>query len=262
MPTTFTHDIFGKEVFKRFSDPVKETIRKGKDLYRIGLHGPDILFYYRPLQKNVVNELGHQMHREKAAGFFERGVKEFCTEPSAQLAAYLLGFACHFMLDSTCHGYINLFERKKGVSHAEIETELDRYLLEREGKRLFSYLPASVLEPTEENCKVIVRFFPKLTERQIEKAIRGQKAYDKFLTCKGNAKEKIILGGMKVLGCYDSLEGQVMRKVPNPVCEESNKKLMELYQKALEETPAIVENLYGCLYRGETLSQRFQRNFG
>ncbi len=44
MPTTFTHDVFGKEVFSRLSEELKQTIRQGKDLYRIGLHGPDIFF--------------------------------------------------------------------------------------------------------------------------------------------------------------------------------------------------------------------------
>ena len=36
MPTTFTHDVFGKEVFSRLSEELKQTIRQGKDLYRIG----------------------------------------------------------------------------------------------------------------------------------------------------------------------------------------------------------------------------------
>lgn len=37
---------------------------------------------------------------------------------------------------------------------------------------------------------------------------------------------------------------------------------MELYQKALDETPAILENLYECLYgTGTTLSSRFLRDY-
>lgn len=70
VPTTFTHDIFGKEVFRKLPQPLKETIRGGKDLYRIGLHGPDIFFYYRPIHKNKVNQTGHRMHQEPASVFF------------------------------------------------------------------------------------------------------------------------------------------------------------------------------------------------
>lgn len=261
MPTTFTHDVFGKEVLKKLPAPLKETVRSGKGLYRIGLHGPDIFFYYWPIHKNKVNEIGHRMHRELASEFFKKGISEFLTNPSSQLASYLLGFACHFMLDSTCHGYIGQFERKTGISHAEIETELDRYFMVREKKELFSYLPASVLEPTEENCRVIARVFPQVSVREIQSAIRWQKRYDKLLTCKTPVKEKVILGGMRVLGCYDSLEGQVMRKSANPACRESTEQLIGLYKKAVEETPAALENLYDCMYGRGQLSVRFYRDF-
>ena len=46
MPTTYAHDLFEKrslpETFRKItaSDP------KQRNLYRIGQHGPDILFYY------------------------------------------------------------------------------------------------------------------------------------------------------------------------------------------------------------------------
>lgn len=261
MPTTYTHDIFGKDVFKRLPVPLKETIRSAKGLYRIGLHGPDIFFYYWPIHKNKVNQTGHRMHREWASVFFEKGIREFLTHPSSELASYLLGFACHFMLDSTCHGYIGEFERRTGVSHAEIETELDRYFMVREKKELFSYLPASVLEPEEESCRVIGRVFPQISTKKIQSTIRWQKRYDRLLTCKSPVKEKIVLGGMKVIGCYDELEGQVMRKTANPVCQESTQQLVQLYQKAVEETPAILENLYECLYGRAQLSDRFNRDF-
>ncbi|NCB91208.1 MAG: hypothetical protein EOM40_01350 [Clostridia bacterium] len=262
MPTTYTHDIFGKEIYKRLPEDLKQTVRQGKDLYRIGLHGPDIFFYYRPIKKNKINQIGPKMHREKASEFFQKGIQEFQTNPSSQLAAYLIGFACHFMLDSTCHGYINLFERKSGISHAEIETELDRYFMQREGKVLFSYLPASVLEPTEANCKIIARMFPMVPSKTILEMVKSQKKYDSLLTCASPWKEKVVLGGMKVLGCYDQLEGQVMRKKANPACRESTEKLVDLYNKALEETPLILENLYQCFYGKETLSGRFERDFG
>ena len=166
------------------------------------------------------------------------------------------------MLDSTCHEYVGRFEKQTGISHAEIETELDRYLMIESGKEPRVYLPASVLDDSEENCRVIARMFPSVTPKQIHRALEGQKLYDRLLTCKNPMKEKVVLGGMHVLGCYDILEGQVMRKKANPACRESTTRLMELYQKALDETPAILENLYQCLYgTGTTLSSRFLRDY-
>lgn len=44
---------------------MKALIRRHGDLYRIGLHGPDILFYYM-VSKNPVTQFGIEMHHEKA----------------------------------------------------------------------------------------------------------------------------------------------------------------------------------------------------
>lgn len=261
MPTTFTHDIFGKEVFHKLPDELKGVIRKGKQVYRIGLHGPDIFFYYRPLMKNKINQIGHDMHWENASVFFRKAAEEYQKSPEPCLAAYLLGFACHFVLDSTCHGYIWNYEKEKGVSHAEIETELDRYFLEREGKELFHYLPTDPLVPSKENAQVIARVFPAAGEKAVQSAVRSQKIYDGLLTCKGKWKEKIVLGGMKIFGCYGKMEGQVMRKNSNPVCRESTKTLIGLYQQAVEDAVPVLENLYQALAGEGRLSPRFERNF-
>ena len=261
MPTTFTHDVFGKEVFSRLSEELKQTIRQGKDLYRIGLHGPDIFFYYHPLVRGKVYQIGHTMHYEEARGFFERSAEEYRKHPDPQLASYLLGFGCHFILDSRCHPYVWYFEKEKGVSHAEIETELDRYFMIREHRRLFWFCPAGVLNPTPENSRVIARVFPEAGAKAVLHALKGQKMFDRLLVCRHPWKEKLILGGMKLLGCYEPLEGQVMRRDSNPICRESTEHLLELYANALEEAPAVLENLYGCLKGTETLTERFDRNY-
>ena len=69
MPTTYAHDLFGREVYRRLPSDMKGLIRRHGDLYRIGLHGPDILFYYM-VSKNPVTQFGIDMHREKAKAFF------------------------------------------------------------------------------------------------------------------------------------------------------------------------------------------------
>ena len=116
MPTTYTHDIFGKEVYKRLPSEIKEAIRESKSMYLIGLHGPDILFYYQPLMKNRVSGLGHQVHQREAAEFFCQAVVKYQEEPTAQMLSYLLGFGCHYILDSACHPYVRRFEKETGAS--------------------------------------------------------------------------------------------------------------------------------------------------
>ena len=64
MPTTYTHDLFGKRVCRKLPEKLQHLIRSNGNLYRIGQHGPDILFYYF-ISKNPVTQYGVKMHGEK-----------------------------------------------------------------------------------------------------------------------------------------------------------------------------------------------------
>mgnify|MGYP005857119401 CR=1 FL=1 len=75
MPAAYAHYVFGKKVFQEFSGTEKEIIRKGEDAFLLGLHGPDLLFYYFPLCKNRINQQGVKLHKKIAAEFFELGRK-------------------------------------------------------------------------------------------------------------------------------------------------------------------------------------------
>ena len=65
MPAAYAHYRFGKEVYKELPENEKEWIREGKDAFLLGLHGPDLLFYYFPLSKNRINQQGVRLHKEQ-----------------------------------------------------------------------------------------------------------------------------------------------------------------------------------------------------
>ena len=44
MPTTYAHYKFGKEVLSALPRPLQNSIEAHRELFDIGLHGPDILF--------------------------------------------------------------------------------------------------------------------------------------------------------------------------------------------------------------------------
>ena len=126
MPSTYAHRRFGADVLALLPDGLRATLEQHRELYDMGLHGPDLMFYYKALQSNPVNRLGNTMHEQKGEVFFTRArtVVENATDKSAALA-YVLGFVCHFALDSTCHPYVEAYVRESGVGHCEIETEFD-----------------------------------------------------------------------------------------------------------------------------------------
>ena len=66
MPTTYAHDLFGKRVYRRLPDKLQHLIRSNGNLYRIGQHGPDILFYYF-ISKNPVTQYGDVYKRQRMA---------------------------------------------------------------------------------------------------------------------------------------------------------------------------------------------------
>ena len=134
MPSTYAHRRFGADVLALLPDGLRATLEQHRELYDIGLHGPDLMFYYKALQSNPVNRLGNAMHEQKGEVFFTRArtVVENATDKSAALA-YALGFVCHFALDSTCHPYVEAYVRESGVGHCEIETEFDNALMREDG---------------------------------------------------------------------------------------------------------------------------------
>ena len=72
MPSTYAHRCFGADVLTQLPEALQKKIEPYRALYDIGLHGPDLLFYYKALQSNQVNRLGNAMHEQPGTVFFER----------------------------------------------------------------------------------------------------------------------------------------------------------------------------------------------
>ena len=51
MPTSYAHYKFGQEVKGKLSGEILGIIEEYPDLFNLGLHGPDLLFYYDALKK-------------------------------------------------------------------------------------------------------------------------------------------------------------------------------------------------------------------
>ena len=46
MPAAFAHDLFGRKVYMEADPVVKRIIKKERYCFLLGVHGPDILFFY------------------------------------------------------------------------------------------------------------------------------------------------------------------------------------------------------------------------
>lgn len=251
MPSTYAHRKFGQDVLSLLPDKEHTLIENNRALYDIGLHGPDILFYFRPLSQHWLRWLGGRMHGESGYTFFSRAAMTLCAggEPGADLA-YLYGFVCHFALDRACHGYINRTEANTSLTHDEIEGEFDRFLLVRDGLDPLSARPADHIHPNRENAEVIARYFEKVKPLQIEEALHTMVLVHELLRCPHPAKRGIVEGAFRLTGKYDSLHGHIINLQPDPRCRGTNRHLLELYEAAIPEAAEMIRAFAGCA-RGE-----------
>ena len=261
MPTTYAHDLFGKMVYHRLDPEIQEKIKKYQTTYQIGLHGPDILFYVRPFHKNRFNQMAHRLHREEAAGFFERGRELYQKTGNEEILVYLLGFICHFMLDSTCHPYISEYMKKTGARHDEIETEFDRALMVRTGKDPFHYQPGSVIRIEKNSVDAISEVMEGMSHKDIVRALMGTKFYTRLPICDSEKKRKVKLAVARILFMYRLADGRIIRGEPKDICLESTQHLTQLFLQTVPEAATMINEYYKQRNGSDRLNVRFDRNY-
>lgn len=262
MPTTYTHDLFGKEVYRKLPGEMKQVIRKHGNLYRIGLHGPDILFYFM-VSKNPVSMFGVEMHKEKAKDFFEQGMKQVRENKDEELLAYLLGFGCHYLLDSACHLYVEEMAEKRIVSHTILEKEFDRALMLVTGKDPYHFYPSDCIVPRWRYAQVIHRAMPLIRTCNIFISLRMMKFLTNAMVYDDGGKRRRFLSHVLKLGgaSGEELLEHFMEKDPVECAQEPLERFRELYQAALLETPDYLRELYTLTEGNFNLSMRWNRTY-
>lgn len=262
MPTTYTHDLFGKEVYRQLPKEMKEVIRKNGNLYRIGLHGPDLLFYH--LFNGKVNRAGVAMHGRKGRAFFEEGMAKVREEKDEALLAYLLGFGCHYLLDSSCHPYVYRKVEEGVISHTNLEKEYDRYLMEQNGIDPNHYFPLAGIPVKERYARTIHKAIPRIPEHLILTAWRIMRIATRlFVSDDGGFRKKAgitLTRGLRLKAAEELME-HFMGHEPLPGSEEAIEGLHALYLQAVKEAPAELEELYALSREDIPLSDRWNRTY-
>jgi hypothetical protein len=260
MPTTYAHYTFGKEVLKRLNEELRVSINNNIDLYNIGLHGPDILFYYKPLQSNKVNKLGNEIHKINSDIFFEQAKEKILSCDDFNKAfAYIAGFICHFMLDSQCHPYIR--QKESQISHNEIETEFDRAIMLKDSLNPITFKPTSHIIPSMDNAKCISQFFYDTTPEEIFKALKSMKLYLDLLVAPKPVPRALLIWALKISGSNNKID-LIKKYSPNEKCNKINHELIELYNDAIKPCALLIEEYIEKIKTEDKINERFKRNFG
>ena len=250
MPFNYAHYRFASRLLADMPAEVCRTVGRFRQLYDVGLHGPDIFMCRGP----KLRKLSRKFHRQSGREFFERVVRMLRLEPSEGGLAYLYGLLTHYCLDSMCHPYVNGQAALGPATHVEIEAEFDRFLLELDGKvPAYSQDLSRHIRLTPGQCETVARFYPPATRPQVSSCVFKMALFAKVLATP-EGKGRVLM--QKTLGVAD-LDRFFMLKEANPRCAGMNEQLLALYQKAEARFPEMLRQLLEHLHHNAPLGEKF-----
>lgn len=261
MPTTYAHWRFGDKCIRMLPDDLQNIILNNRAIFDYGVHGPDIFFYYNCLKHNEVNRYGSAMHdipyKDTLAQIKENFKK---TENKDMALSYLLGFTCHFTLDSYCHGFIEKVDETTPYSHGKIESQFDRYLLIKDGFNPVTKSVTDMFHPDKKMAKVISGLFNKFDEDIIYKTLKDQKLYLNLLKDNSDIKRFFLTTAMDIAK-VPSFKDLLITKENVEELKPINIRLNKYFDMALKHYPVLADSLIGYLSDKNELNTYFKHNF-
>lgn len=178
MPAVLTHDFFARDAWPQVAAQLGLSGTDQHDAFLLGNQGPDPLFYVKIFpwveKRNRVGDLMHHAHPAHVLASFREalGMLSAAERPVGQ--AYVAGFCCHYLLDSTMHPLVFAMEQgicnagveglgpeDHGDVHAEIERDLDEMVLYTKlGQTIKTFRTyAEVLRASDEVLAIIDKLY-------------------------------------------------------------------------------------------------------
>ncbi len=256
MPAVAAHYMFGQEVLRLLPLSIRDFIEEYKPAFDLGLQGPDLLFYYKVWKKNEVVDMGHELHRQKAGDFISKALENIRhSRKQHEAEAYLLGFACHFVLDSTFHGRISELAPEER-EHRLLEAELDRQVMGN-----LSSSRHELLRIDRRNLGWLKLLYPEQSVRILKGCAAGFLHLTAVLDSRNPAVKMAIRLAENVLGKEGSFSSMTLMEEANMKYFNPAREMLEGMGSAAEAGAEAVKNVYSCLKEGCDLRESFQKNF-
>lgn len=170
MPACLTHNQFATDVLSRLEEPGLD-----RCAFAWGAQGPDFLFchrYFKTMRDKslkTLQEYGSALHKSPPSGTLG-AMRDFVKSHKDPIyRSYVLGFLCHYSLDSTAHPFVNARAAEmagarenetQGTMHGEIEAALDAIVLRWKTGRLPSEVKLKDCFPKNEGVqRMIARLY-------------------------------------------------------------------------------------------------------
>jgi hypothetical protein len=256
MASHYAHYRFGAAVIPMLPPQVQRRIRLFRQLYDVGLYGPDPFYYYSLPMKGRVNALGSKYHNMTGEEFFLPVCKHLRLEPNEAAMAYLYGVLAHYCLDSAIHGFVNEQTTDGQISHLELEAEFDRYLLQLDHKpRPHLYDNSEHMKLTEGECDTVSKFYGT-SPAIVDLSLKCMAANAKLTSLRNPDLRKLV---RKCAG--SKMKQNFTERTPNPKCAHLDEPMLALYNQALENFPAMVDALLAHMHHNAPLGSAFEATF-
>lgn len=276
MPAAISHYLLARKVM---DDPSFDSGKSFcENAFLWGAQGPDFFFTHRffPWQKgNSLKEIGDWLHRTRPSKIFDFAQEYENGERGNDTSlSYILGFLCHYALDSVAHPFVNysaemLHELVKPSTletcHNEVEANLDVILLRYERAELPSDFSLKRAIPKDELVRrEMTAFYQPLLERlygikapedAIAQAVDDCRTAFGLMTDRTTLKKKILLrvekGKVPSLSCHvrsmteetDFDYSNVLHREwqwPMDTGELRTESYFDLYEQAAEFAKALI----------------------
>lgn len=266
VPDFYAHYLHGQKVFDLLPIEISSLISNRK-LYNLALQGPDFLCFHKPfkMQNNPVLQLANVIHGKSCLAFLDAVLSKNKIEPCTDKLSYMLGFICHFGLDSVAHPYVNKMTKELNFNHVEIEIEFDKFLLEQNKLVALKYKAHKNISITYDEAKAVSELYsgllPLIQAKNIKESFDSFKWGKRFFYAPNKISQNLKLYLLKTTGLYNSLHGHIMRSASNEKSIITNKELFLLFNSSIEITAPLIKNFFDHIISGIQLSERFNFTF-
>ena len=236
MPCLYAHDVFGEKVREQLPERIKYCIKQYEDCYKWGLQGPDFMFFCNIPTGKKIKKMGHRIHRQSLNTYLEK-VISIVQEKGVESpeSVYLLGFLCHFMLDSQCHPYVNAW-KEEGYSHADTEKAFDQYLVKLDKKIPGEYPFHKLLPLKMRTMRALNHMNPWVNRFYIYSSMIFYVMAKRFFYAPGEFKRKFITGLTKKFGLYPKWNRHFYWERMQKKFDKKSARLYTMLEEAVEET--------------------------
>lgn len=264
MPCLYAHYTFGEKVRTLLPSEMQECVSTYEEQFHLGLQGPDFLFFFCPLKKNPISDLGHKIHKKPGA-FYVKKVLPVVRRKGlySPETAYLLGMICHFMLDSSCHPYVEKKEKETGIGHVDLEGEFDKYLMKKDGFRPERYRLDRHIPVDFFTIETLTKMYPWVRKRFLALSLWSFWFCKRLMAADNPVKKRVLIFLMKQMGLYESLRGHYLWDDTLEGSEPVSLGLYIRYEEEIVKTVEMEKMVWELIGRKENvrLSPRFQVNF-